>query len=77
MDQSKINELHSIMVDFFFENQVKESYILSFLMITYLGTLANAGFSQEKVEDICDRMKMKYSEIKGKSQTNKDIIRHE
>ncbi len=60
MEQHDINELHKLLENFALEKGYSHSNIMAFLSVTFLGTMAMRGYSQEFFDKTCENMKNSY-----------------
>lgn len=60
-------EFFKIMTDFLDQKKVTYSQLLSFLTINFIGTIYNAGFTEEIADNTFDRMKKEFRAFKKKS----------
>jgi hypothetical protein len=80
MKQEHVNLLSSKMLEFFEEYADSQGDVLSFVSTSFVGTMENCGFSQEFMDDTCDRMKLAFmkkrilsNEKNKKNKHNKEI----
>lgn len=60
-------EFFKIMMDFLDQKKVTYSQLLSFLTVNFIGTIYNAGFTEEIADNTFDRMKKEFRVFKKKS----------
>lgn len=67
--------LHKMILEFCLENNVSQAEALAFLSLTFTGTLAIAGYSEDFVEKTFERMKEQYKTQKEKIKKDyKDVV---
>ena len=64
LSQEKINELHKILCKYFDENEFSIAQALGFLSITFIGTMAMHGYSDQFFDATVERMKLQFREKK-------------
>jgi hypothetical protein len=65
MEQYQINTLHEVLEDHCKQMGYKVSEVLSFLSVSFVGTMAMHGYSEEFFDATCERMKIQFREKKN------------
>jgi hypothetical protein len=59
-------EFFEMMMNFLDQKNITYSQLLSFLTVNFIGTLYNAGFTQEFADNTFDKMKQEFRKLKKK-----------
>ena len=72
LTQEKITDLHKILCKYFDENEFSVEQALGFLCMTFIGTMALNGYSDQFFDATVERMKLQFREKKDKFMGNNE-----
>jgi hypothetical protein len=72
MKDEDIQELHTIMTDWAMSKGYNSTHLLAFLSATFACSMEMTGYSQEFMDQTCDRMKENFRSERKNNRMDKD-----